>query len=135
MQLTANVLIVDARKSVRLMIRDLLEQAQPGYLIADAATGHSAMAVAIQHRPRVIVISHSLRDTDGLELIARIRRELSGTAVIALTESHNILNIAKVICAGAFACVHMSRIEPELITLTKHILSRSGSTADAGDPR
>jgi DNA-binding NarL/FixJ family response regulator len=134
-QRTPDLLIVESRQNVRRRLRELIEQSLPGRIILEAADGPSALALAIQQRPRLVVIGHHLRDTNRFELFKRFRHELSDTAVIVVTEIKSILYAANMLCGGAFACVHTSKIDTKLAALTRNALSLRRRSEDEGSTR
>ncbi len=134
-QLTPDLLIVESRHSVRRMLRELIEQSLPGRTILEAADGRSALALATQYCPRVVVMSIHLRDANRMQLVRQFCDELSGSAVIVLTEIQSILNTAKIRLSGALACVHTSEIDTKLVPLAAHVLNRPRQSTDDGSAK
>jgi DNA-binding NarL/FixJ family response regulator len=129
---TLDLLIVESRKRVRRELRELIEQSLPGRTILEATDGQKALAMAVQHHPRVVVMSHHLRNANGIELIQQFRDELSDAAVIVLTELQSALNTATILWNGAFACVHTSKIDTRLVALATQALNLPKQAADEG---
>src|SRR5215211_1461715 len=65
------ILIVDDQPSVRFGLRSLLEG--EGYRVIEAETGEQAVAAVTENSPQLILLDLRLPDTDGLELLPRIK--------------------------------------------------------------
>jgi DNA-binding response OmpR family regulator len=76
------VLIVDDEARLRELLRDYLTQA--GFTVLLAADGPSALALAQQHQPAVLVLDLMLPGIDGLEVCRRLRL-FSDAYVLMLT--------------------------------------------------
>lgn len=67
------VLVVEDSQSNRAILREFLEDG--GARVIEADTGESATALALEHRPDVIVLDVVLPDADGIRLCRRWRKE------------------------------------------------------------
>lgn len=76
------VLLVEDEPQMRRFLRVALEGS--GYRYLEAATGQEGLALAVQHRPDVILLDLGLPDMDGLDLMSRLR-EWSQTPVIIIS--------------------------------------------------
>jgi DNA-binding NarL/FixJ family response regulator len=82
------VLIVDDHPSFRRSARRVLEEA--GYeVIGEAADGASALAVAGELRPAIVLLDIQLPDLDGFEVAMRLTSGDDSPAVV-LTSSHDV---------------------------------------------
>ena len=79
------ILIVEDTEDNRQIIRDLLASA--GYHLIEAVTGAEGVAMAIQHRPDLILMDMQLPEVDGYEATRRIKADpaLRHIPVIAVT--------------------------------------------------
>ncbi|MBV9414088.1 MAG: response regulator, partial [Solirubrobacterales bacterium] len=83
-QARGRVLVVDDEPTIGDVVSRYLRRA--GYQTHVALTGHDALEWAFRERPDVIVLDLMLPDTDGLEVMRRLRRrEPLRTAFILLT--------------------------------------------------
>lgn len=77
------MLIVDDEP---LLLRTLvLALGHHGYQVSSAATGRSALELAAQVQPDVVLLDLGLPDLDGLEVIARLRQRDADAAIIVLS--------------------------------------------------
>lgn len=76
------ILLVEDEPQMRRFLRVALEGS--GYRYLEAPTGKEGLALAVQHRPDVILLDLGLPDMDGLELMIRLR-EWSQTPVIVIS--------------------------------------------------
>lgn len=76
------ILLVEDEPQMRRFLRVALEGS--GYRYLEASTGEEGLAMAVQHRPDVILLDLGLPDMDGLDLMTRVR-EWSQTPVIVIS--------------------------------------------------
>ena len=76
------ILVVDDEPKIVKLARDYLEQS--GYQVISAGDGRSALIMARQEQPDLIVLDLMLPELDGLDVCRAIRRE-SDVPVIMLT--------------------------------------------------
>ena len=81
------VLIADDQDLVRIGLRTLLGSEDGLTVVAEAADGLAAVALAREHRPDVVLMDVRMPGIDGIEATRRIAADpaLSGTRVIVLT--------------------------------------------------
>jgi two-component system, cell cycle response regulator DivK len=81
------ILIVDDNEQNRWLARDVLEHA--GFRTLEAAGGIEGVALAIEHRPDLVLMDIRMPDMKGTEAIRRLRDEQRTAAipVVALTSS------------------------------------------------
>lgn len=76
------ILIVDDEPKIVKLARDYLERG--GFLVATAANGPTALAIARTDKPDLIVLDLNLPGMDGLDVCRQLRRE-SDVPIIMLT--------------------------------------------------
>ncbi len=81
------VALADDQALVRAGFRALLDGEDDISVVAEAADGEEAVALARRHRPDVVLMDVRMPRTDGLRATARLSADptLSGTRVIVLT--------------------------------------------------
>lgn len=74
------VLIVDDERAIQKFLRASLED--NGFAVIEAATGQSALALAVAKKPDIILLDLSLPDMDGLEVLKRLREWNSAPVIV-----------------------------------------------------
>jgi DNA-binding NtrC family response regulator len=87
----SNILIIDDQPSVRFGLRSLLEA--EGHRVMEAEDGRQALALLTEHAPQLILLDLRLPDTDGLDLLQRIKAIDDDVPVIILT-AHGTIEMA-----------------------------------------
>ena len=81
----AQILVVEDNERNMKLFCDLLQAS--GYRTLEATTGESAVALAIDHRPDLVLMDIQLPDIDGVEALGRLRADERSASlpVLALT--------------------------------------------------
>ena len=81
---TSQILLVEDNRDAREMLRLVLEM--EGHSVLDTGDGATAVRLAIEHAPAVVVIDIGLPEMDGFEVAQRIRARLGANVrLVALT--------------------------------------------------
>jgi two-component system, NarL family, nitrate/nitrite response regulator NarL len=100
---SARLMLVDDHPLVRDGLRARLESV-PGFtVVAEAADAETAVAVAAQERPDVVLMDIGLRGVNGIEATRQILAQLTGTRVIVLSMHDAVSTIQAAMQAGASA--------------------------------
>ncbi len=83
--MSKRILVVEDQEDNRAILRDLLQSV--GYELVEAVNGEEALAIAIEHKPDLILMDIQLPIVDGYEATRRIKAEptLRDIPVIAVT--------------------------------------------------
>ncbi len=108
------VLVVDDHTLVRDGIRALLALAADIEVVGEAASGKEALQKVRQLGPDVVLMDLAMPAMGGLEATRRIRREFSGTKVLAVTQYDDSEYVIPVIAAGACGFITKSAAFSEL---------------------
>jgi two-component system, OmpR family, alkaline phosphatase synthesis response regulator PhoP len=126
-----SVLVVDDERSLVDLVRSYLEA--EGYLVLEAFDGYSALQIAEQERPDVVVLDLMLPGLDGVEVCRRLRH-FSNAFVLMLTSKSS--EVDKLIGLSVGADDYMTKpFSPrELVARVKAMLRRAemGSSTGAG---
>jgi two-component system nitrate/nitrite response regulator NarL len=83
------VLVADDHSVVRTGIRHVLEGESGFQIVAEAASGAEALALAETHRPDVALLDISMPGGSGLQVTAALRERLPATRVLILSMYDN----------------------------------------------
>jgi CheY-like chemotaxis protein len=78
-----HILVVDDEAVIRELLDSFLSQA--GYRVTTVPSALEAEAVAEQDRPDLVITDLQLEESDGLEMVARLKEFLGATPMILLT--------------------------------------------------
>ncbi|MBM3341513.1 MAG: response regulator transcription factor [Betaproteobacteria bacterium] len=95
------VLLADDHVLVRTGIRMLLKSIDGIEVVGEANDGREAVALALELRPRIVLMDISMQNLNGLEATAQIQREQPQTRVIILSMSADETHVAQALRAGA----------------------------------
>jgi DNA-binding NarL/FixJ family response regulator len=85
--MTARVGVADDQPLIRTGLRAMIDHAPDLTLVGEAEDGEQAVALAIRHRPDVVLMDIRMPRLDGIEATRRITTDpsLSGVRVVVLT--------------------------------------------------
>jgi len=106
------LLLVDDQEIVRAGLRSLLENDQEIDIVGEAADGSSAIDMAVQLRPDVVLMDISLPDINGAAATRRIKERAAGINILALTIHEDEAYFFEMLNAGASGYVP-KRASPE----------------------
>lgn len=84
--MSIRILVADDHTLVREGIRALLATAPDLHVVADAADGREALALARTERPDVILLDVAMPGLGGLETVPLLRREVPDARILILTQ-------------------------------------------------
>ncbi|WP_432968926.1 response regulator [Dactylosporangium sp. CA-233914] len=101
--MTIRVLLADDQALLRGTFRLLIDSCEDLEVVAEAADGAEAVALARAHRPDVVVMDVRMPGTDGLAATETICADpaLAATRVLILTTFENDEHVARALRAGA----------------------------------
>jgi DNA-binding NarL/FixJ family response regulator len=101
--MTIRVGIADDQPLIRTGIRTMIEHTADLVLVAEAADGEQAVALARSHRPDVLLMDIRMPRVDGIEATRRITADssLAGVRVVVLTTFDTDDHVYRAIRAGA----------------------------------
>lgn len=119
--MSERILLVDDHQLLREALRRNLEAA--GFeIVAEAGDGPSAVALALQHRPDLILMDVSMPGGDGVSATRSIMRADARRRVLVLSMHTDSRTIREAINAGAVGYIDKSSSIDEVVTLMRQIL-------------
>ncbi|MFK8030489.1 MAG: response regulator [Gammaproteobacteria bacterium] len=125
--MTIRVLVVDDQSLVRRGFAMVLGHEDDIEVVAEAGTGHEAIAAAREHHPDIILMDIRMPELDGLEATARILTEGDNRMrVIILTTFDPDEYVYKALHAGASGFV-LKDIPPEELVAAVRTIAAGGA--------
>ena len=85
----STILIVEDNLKNMKLVRDVLQH--QGHRTLEAETGAAGLALALEHRPDLVLMDIQLPDIDGTAVLARIREDVSLNAMPVLAVSASVM--------------------------------------------
>jgi DNA-binding NarL/FixJ family response regulator len=127
--MVVNVLVADDHEVVRTGIVSLLAGSDIN-VVAEAANGSEAVKMAVKHKPDVVLLDIRMPDSDGLEALDRIHREVPHARVVILSTYDNPTYVARAVALGACDYMLKGSSRQELIsTITAAAEGKCPSTS------
>ncbi|MFB7630213.1 response regulator transcription factor [Streptomyces sp. NPDC056149] len=126
------VLVIDDEPDLTEVLAGAL--ADEGWEVRTAPDGGTALATARSFRPHAVVLDWMLPDTDGLQLLHLLRREVETVCVLFLTARDSVEDRIAGITAGGDDYVTKPFSLEEVIARLRGLLRRAGMAREpAGD--
>jgi DNA-binding NarL/FixJ family response regulator len=117
------IVLVDDHALFRLGMRHLLEREADFEVIGEAEDARSAIEMAVDQNPDVVLMDLSLPSPGGIEATQRIKRQLPTTAVIVLAAAEDEDSLFDAIKAGAAAFI-LKEVNPaDLVAIIRRVSS------------
>jgi DNA-binding NarL/FixJ family response regulator len=98
---TIRVLLADDHRLVLAGIRALLQEIPGVVIVAEAANGREAIALAKQEKPNIVLMDISMKELNGIEATAQLKAALPGTRVLILSMHATEDFVRRALKAGA----------------------------------
>jgi PAS domain S-box-containing protein len=127
------VLIVDDDFTIRLLMREALEQA--GFLVAEAENGPAALTSFTQHPPEIVLLDVIMPDVDGFTTCAALRKLPGGARVpiVMATGLDDLDSINRAYEVGATDFITKPMVWPILGHRVHYILRSSRAMEELHD--
>src|SRR6266446_1246304 len=94
--MSVKLLVVDDHEVVRTGLASLLAGSDIK-IIAEASSGGEAVKMAAKHKPDVVLLDIRMPDSDGLDALDRIHRDVPSTRVVMLSTYDNPTYVARAV--------------------------------------
>jgi len=133
--MSIRILLADDHTIVREGLKGMLEREPDMKVIADVGDGRTAVKMALQEKPDVVVMDISMPDLNGIEATSQIIAELKKIKVICLSMHREKKFVGAMLRAGASGYVIKNDVTRELIGAIRKVMSGDMylSPAIAGD--
>lgn len=118
------VLVVDDEPLFVEMIKAMLGAESGIDVVGTAGDGRTAVQLAREVDPDVIVMDVSMPIMDGIEATSRIREADPNACVLILTGGSTLADVDRARKAGAAAYVTKDRISPDLVDEIRSLAAR-----------
>ncbi len=118
------ILLADDHKKVRQELRALLDQEPDFQVAAEVGTGESALGVAKEINPDVVILDLASADLPGLEAVRRMAAAAPLAKVIGLSLHGDRRFVAEVLKAGAFGYLLKERVFEDLAAAIRGVQAR-----------
>jgi len=121
--MSIRVLLADDHKILREGLRSLLSRKRGIEVVAEAGSGKSAIELARQYRPDIVIMDVTMPDLNGFEATRRILAEFPDIKVIALSMHADKQYLAKMFNAGAVGYLRKECASKELAQAIEIVLN------------
>jgi len=80
------ILVADDNPTIRKLLCHLFESEEEYDICAEASNGQEAIALALEHRPQLIILDLSMPVMDGLEAARELKRLMPDVPIILFTQ-------------------------------------------------
>ena len=115
------VLLADDHAVVRKGLRFLLDESQHVEVIAEAADGREAVALAQRSRPDLVIIDIQMPNLNGIDAAAQILKDRPETAVIILSMYSDESYILRALNAGAKGYLLKDSVETDILAAVRAV--------------
>ena len=115
------VLLVDDHALVRKGFRRMLEDDPAISVVGEASAGAEAVLLALQLRPKVVVMDCALPDISGIEAMRRIRAKMRDAVVLMLSMHSEDTLVRQALEAGARGYILKNAMELDLVSAIKRV--------------
>lgn len=115
------VLLVDDHALVRKGFRRILEDDPGIYIVGEASEGEEAVRLALELKPRVVVMDCALPGINGIDATRRIRAKMPNATVLMLSMHSEDTLVRQALEAGARGYILKNALELDLVSAIKRV--------------
>jgi DNA-binding NarL/FixJ family response regulator len=115
------VLLVDDHALVRKGFRRMLEDDAAISVVGEASEGEEAVRLALELKPKVVVMDCALPGVNGIDATRRIRAKMPGATVLMLSMHSEDTLVRQSLEAGARGYILKNALELDLVSAIKRV--------------
>jgi DNA-binding NarL/FixJ family response regulator len=115
------VLLVDDHALVRKGFRRMLEDDAAISVVGEASEGQEAVRLALELKPKVVVMDCALPGISGIDATRRIRAQMPGATVLMLSMHSEDTLVRQALEAGARGYILKNAMELDLVNAIKRV--------------
>ena len=115
------VVLVDDHALVRKGFRRMLEDDPAISVVGEASNGEDAVRLALELRPKVVVMDCALPGINGIDATRRIRAKIPDAAVLMLSMHSEDTLVRQAMEAGARGYILKNALELDLVSAIKRV--------------
>jgi DNA-binding NarL/FixJ family response regulator len=115
------VVLVDDHALVRKGFRRMLEDDPAISVVGEASNGEDAVRLALELKPKVVVMDCALPGIDGIEATRRIRAKMPDATVLMLSMHSEDTLVRQSLEAGARGYILKNALELDLVSAIKRV--------------
>ncbi|MCZ4223854.1 sigma-54-dependent transcriptional regulator [Pedobacter rhodius] len=119
------ILIIDDEVNIRLLLTKFLTR--NGFDVVNAATGNSAIEILAKKAFDLVLCDYRLDDTDGKEILIKIKKDYPKTCVIIITGYSDIKLAVELIKLGAYDYITKPLYPDEILNTINKSLETQGT--------
>lgn len=121
------ILLADDHAAIRAGLKYLLRRAFPDIVVIEACDYAEAHSLAhLHHDLNLVIMDLAMPGDNAGEGIVSMRAQLPATAIMVFSASDDPQDIAKATAAGAYAYLHKSVSNEEMVAVIRRSLEHSG---------
>jgi DNA-binding NarL/FixJ family response regulator len=115
------VLLVDDHALVRKGFRRILEDDPGIFIVGEASEGEEAVRLALELKPKVVVMDCALPGINGIDATRRIRAKMPEATVLMLSMHSEDTLVRQALEAGARGYILKNALELDLVSAVKRV--------------
>jgi len=119
----ARLLLCDDQRLIRIRVRQILQPLDIFEVIGLAEDGRSAVSMALQLMPDIILMDVWMPELDGIQATSRILAQAPGIRVLGYSSELTEEIAKRMLAAGAHACVSKTGDAAELVDALTRVLA------------
>ena len=113
----------DDQKLIRTRVREILKAVPSIEIVGEAADGRTAVAMALQLKPDVVLMDVSMPNLNGIEATRQILSRLPKTRVLAFSVESDAETVRSMFAAGARGYLIKTGDPVELVVALQKVLA------------